>query len=149
MDLRSFFGEWGVGQPVHVQHEGTQGYLTEVVEFNAEKVVLRSTDEQNPFVFSLESQGDTYSFQLDPGTGITPAFLSGEGLKGMLLPSPPAPIALIIGGEMTLSSNTLIAHVSGRVEFDRSFNLSLQSNITVGTNHAAPQLYTLTGLLKS
>ncbi|GEM_PF-6129420 len=151
MDLRTVFGEWGVGQPVHIQQKNAQGiqnYITEVAEFSPERVALKSTDEQNPFILLLASEGDKYALQLDPGPGIVPSYLKGENLTGAIMPLPPAPAALAVGGEMTLSSNTLFVKVNGRAEFARAFQMELQSYITVNSNHSAPQHYTLTGLLR-
>lgn len=150
MDLKTVFGEWGVGQPVHIQQQnaqGTQNYLAEVTEFSADAVALKSTDAKDPFFLSLKSEGSTFAFQLDPGPGIVPSYLKGENLKGATMPLPPSPVALAIGGEMTLSSNTLFVKVNGRAEFARNQH-PIQSNLIVSTNHSAPQHYTLTGLLR-
>lgn len=151
MDLRTVFGAWGVEQPVHVQQknaEGIQNYIAEVAEFSAERVALKSTDEHNPFVLLLANEGNKFALQLDPGPGIVPSYLKGENLTGATMPLPPAPVALAVGGEMTLSSNTLFVKVNGRAEFARTFQMELQSYITISSNHLAPQHYTLTGLLR-
>lgn len=150
MDLRTVFGEWGVGQPVHIQQQNAQGaqnYLAEVIEFTPDAVALKSSDAKDPFFLSLKNEGNTFAFQLDPGPGIVPSYLKGENLTGALIPNPPAPIALAIGGEMTLSSNTLFVQVNGRAEFARTQH-PLQSRMNVSSNHSAGQSFTLTGLLR-
>ena len=143
MDLRTFFGDWEIGQSIYVrQTNSNNDFSAEVSHYTAHKVALIAGEEGEPFSLSLEVAGNgQFSLQINPGKGKAPSFLSGNNLPGHAGAGPLSPDTLFVSGHMEMSNNkNQHVPVSGKVEYNR-VNSSIFSGactISIETdNHGA------------
>ena len=119
IDLRTFFGQWRVGQRVLVIGELARGnvkFISVVTEFSANQVSLAVTDPEMPFSLSLEIREENiYSFDIKPGIGAFPSYLSSDQIIGRVVPSPQSPDTLKLDGAITVSSTQNHYNVPGSV----------------------------------
>lgn len=141
MDLRTFFGDWRVDQPILVK-QGESEYFARVEQFNNDEVVIKGGTEGRSdfFLYAIKSQANTsgaatYSLELQPGSGLAPSYFSGSDLNGTILLNSPMPSSLIVAGQFKYTSNTLFTTVSGSMVMSREYASAEQSTLRTVITH--------------